>query len=147
MKSLLIRTLPIIIGLLLNQLQACKSSNPCGWYLNVKKSEYEVLKQKQECQAKELEQAQKLLEEREQNPTSVIEEEEKILEMMEDREIPEGSGNRYQYIPARENDCVAKTGQPKYLPVDTCETYGMNCEPEMKYVETRRQKKSISPQD
>ena len=108
----------------------------------MKKSEYEALKQKQESQAKELEQAQKLLEEREQNPTSVIEEEEKILEMMEDQEILEGSGNRYQYIPASENDLTAKTGQPKYLPVNTCETYGMNCEPETRYVETRRQKQS-----
>ena len=108
----------------------------------MKKSEYEALKQKQESQAKELEQAQKLLEEREQNPTSVIEEEEKILKMMEDQEIPEGSGNRYQYIPAREDDRVAKTGRTKYLPVDTYYTYGMNCEPEMKYIETRRQKQS-----
>ena len=104
----------------------------------MKKSEYEALKQKQESQAKELEQAQKLLEEREQNPTSVIEEEEKILEMMEDQEIPEGSGNRYWYIPASEDDLPAKKCQPKYLPVDTCETYGMNCEHEMKYIETRR---------
>ena len=110
MKSLLIKTLPIIIGLLLNQLQACKSTNPRGWYLKVKKSEFEALKQKQASQAKELEQAQKLLEEREQNPTSVIEEEEKILEMREDQEIPEGSGNIYRYVPANENDHAAKTG-------------------------------------
>ena len=95
MRSRLISTLLIIIGLLLNQLQACKSSNPRGWYLKVKKSEYEALKQKQESQAKELKQAQKLLKEREQNPTSVIEEEEKILEIMEDQEIPEGPGKRY----------------------------------------------------
>ena len=93
MKSFLINTLPIIIWLLLNQLQACKSTNPQEWYLKVKKSEFEALKQKQASQAKELEQAQKLLEEREQNPTSVIKEEEKILEMMEDQEIPAGSGN------------------------------------------------------
>ena len=84
MKSLLIKTLPIIIGLLLSRIQACKSTNPRGWYLKVKKSEYEALKQEQESQAKELKQAQKLLEEREQNPASVIEEEEKILEMMAD---------------------------------------------------------------
>ena len=72
----------------------------------------------------------------------VIEEEEKILKMMEDREIPEGSGNRYRYILASENYLTAKTGWPKYLPVDTCETYEMNCEPETRYVETRRQKQS-----
>ena len=62
----------------------------------MKKSEFETLAKKQASQAKELEQAQKLLEEREQNPTSsVIQEEEKILEMMKDQEIPVGSGNRY----------------------------------------------------
>ena len=60
------------------------------------KSEFEALTKKQESQAKELELVQKLLEEREQNPTSpVIQEEEKILEMMEDQEIPAGSGNIY----------------------------------------------------
>ena len=79
----------------------------------------------------------------EQIPTSVIEEEEKILEMMEDQEILEGSGNRYQYIPASEDDLTAKTGHPKYLPVNICETYGMNCEPETRYVKTRRQKQRI----
>ena len=69
MKGLLIKTVPIRIGLLLNQLQACKSTNPQGWYLKVKKSEFEALKQKQASHAKELEQAEKLLEETEQNPT------------------------------------------------------------------------------
>ena len=68
------------------------------------------------------------MEERKQSPTTLaIEEEEKILEMMEDQEIPVGSGNIYQYIPARQDDRAARTGQPKYLPVDTCKTYGMNC--------------------
>ena len=95
MKSILIKILPLILGLLLNQIQACKSTNPQGWYLKVKKAEAEASAKKQASQAKELEQAQKLLEEREQNPTSVIQEEEKILEMMEDQEIPAGSGNRY----------------------------------------------------
>ena len=77
----------------------------------MKKAEAEALAKKQASQAKELEQAQKLLEEREQNPTStVIQEEEKILEMMEDQEIPAGSGNRYRYIPARKDDHAAKTG-------------------------------------
>ena len=61
MKSRLISILPIIIRLLLNQLQACQSSNPRGWYLKVKKSEYEALKQKQESQSKELKQAQNFL--------------------------------------------------------------------------------------
>ena len=108
----------------------------------MKKSEFEALTKKQASQAKELEQAQKLLEEREQNPTlSVIQEEEKILEMMEDQEIPAGSGNRYRYILARKDDRAARTGRPKYLPVDTCMAYGMNCEPRMKNIEARRQKR------
>ncbi len=85
MKSLLTKSLPIIIGLLLNQIQACKSTNPRGWYLKVKKAEAEALEKKLANQAKELEHAQKLLEEKEQNPKSlVIQEEKKILEMMED---------------------------------------------------------------
>ena len=85
MKSLLIKILLIILGLLLNQIQSCKSTNPWGWYLKVKKEEFKAFWKKQACQAKELERAQKLLEEREQNPTSlVIQEEEKVIEMMED---------------------------------------------------------------
>ena len=96
MKSLLIKILPIIIGLLLNQIQACKSTNPRGWYLKVKKAEADALAKEKAIKAKELEHAQKLLKERKQNPTSlVIQEEEKILEMMEDQEIPVGSGNIY----------------------------------------------------
>ena len=60
------------------------------------KLDFKALTKKQESQAKELERVQKLLEEREQNPISpVIQEEKKILEMMEDQEIPAGSGNRY----------------------------------------------------
>ena len=107
MKSLLIKTLPIVIGILLNQIQAWKSTNPWGWYLKVRKSEFEALTKKEESQAKELEWAQKLLEERKQNPTlTVMQEEEKILEMMEDQEIPAGLGNRYWYIPARKDDCA-----------------------------------------
>ena len=91
MKSLLIKILPIIIGLLLNQIQACKSTNPWGWYLKVKKDEFKALAKKQASQAKELECAQKLLEERKQKPISiVIQEEVKVLEMMEYQEIPVG---------------------------------------------------------
>ena len=62
--------------------------------------------------------------------------------MIEDEEIPAGSGNRYRYIPARKDDRAVRTGQPKYLSVDTCKAYRMNCEPRMKYIEARRQKRS-----
>ena len=53
-----------------------------------------------------------------------------------------GLGNRYRYIPGRKDDRAARRGPPKYLPVDTCKAYGMNCEPRMKYIEARRQKRS-----
>ena len=43
----------------------------------------------------------------------------KVLEMMEDQDIPVGSGNRYYYLPVRKDDRAAKTGRPKYLPLDT----------------------------
>ena len=62
----------------------------------MKNEEFEALAKKQASQAKELECAQKLLKEREQNPILlVIQEKEKVLEMMEDQEILAESGNRY----------------------------------------------------
>ena len=75
------RIIPIVIGLLLCQVQACKSSNKKGWYVKINKVEYEEkIKELEAAKAKEKELSQKLLEEREQNPISpVIQEEEKIL--------------------------------------------------------------------
>ena len=62
----------------------------------MKKAEVDALARKEAIKAKEKEHSQKLLKESVQNPTlPVIQEEEKILEMMEDQEIPVGSGNRY----------------------------------------------------
>ena len=62
----------------------------------MKKEEFKALAKKQASQAKELERAQKLLEESEQNPIPLVfQEDEKVLEMMEDQEIPVGSGNKY----------------------------------------------------
>ena len=54
----------------------------------MKKAEYEAkVKELEAAKAKEKELSCKLLEERKQNPVpSVIEEEEKVLEMMEDQE-------------------------------------------------------------
>ena len=72
----------------------------------------------------------------------VIQEEEKVLEMMEDQEIPAGLGNRYQYIPARKDDRAARTGRPKYLPLDTCQSYRIDCKPRVKYIQVGRQKRS-----
>ena len=115
-------------------MQASKSTNPIGWYVKVKKAEYEAkVKELEAARAEEKELSHKLLEEREQNPVSpIIQEEEKVLEMMEDQEIPAGSGNRYRYLPARQDDHVAKTGSPKYLPSDTCQSYGIGCNSKVK---------------
>ena len=85
MKISSFRIIPIVIGLLLIQVQACKSSNQKGWYVKVKKAEYKAkVKELEAAKAKEKELSRKLLEEREQNPISqVIQEEEKVLEMIE----------------------------------------------------------------
>ena len=100
MKISIFKIVQIVIGLLLVQVQACKSTNPRGWYVKVKKAEYEAkVKELEAARAKEKELSCKLLEEREQNPVSpIIEGEDKVLEMMEDQEIPAGSGNRYLYL-------------------------------------------------
>ena len=127
MKILFTRAIPLIIGILLSCAQACKSSHPRGWYLKVRKADYEA-KQKELKEAKERERelSRQLLEQREQNPeSSVIEQEENVLRMMEDQVFPDGS--RYQYLPATQRDVAPRTGQPKYLPVDTCKSYGSGC--------------------
>ena len=100
MKISNFRIIPIVIGLLLCQVQACKSSNKKGWYVKVNKAEYEAkVKELEAAKAKEKELSCKLLEEREQNPISpVIQEEEKFLEMMENQEMPVGSGDKYVYL-------------------------------------------------
>ena len=97
------RAIPIIIGILLSCAQACKSSHPRGWYLKVRKAEYEAkLKELKKAKEREKELSKQLLEQREQNPVpSVIEQEEKVLEMMEDQVLPDGSRSRY--IPATQS--------------------------------------------
>ena len=42
MKTSNFRIIPIVIGLLLCQVQACKSSNKKGWYVKINKAEYEA---------------------------------------------------------------------------------------------------------
>ena len=87
MKISIFRVIPIISGILLSHIQACKSTHPKGWYVKVKKAEYEAkVKEFKAAKAKEKELSRKLLEEREQNPvSSIIEEEEKVLQMMKTR--------------------------------------------------------------
>ena len=103
------------------------------------KAEYEAkVKELEAAKAKEKELSRKLLEEREQNPISpIIQEEEKVLEMMENQEMPAGSGDKYVYLPAKRDDQVAKTGRPKYLPIDTCKSYGIGCNSKTKYLQLR----------
>ena len=74
------------------------------------KAEYEAkVKELEAAKAKEKELSCKLLEEREQNPISlIIQEEERVLEMMENQEMPAGSGDRYVYLPAKRDDQVAR---------------------------------------
>ena len=85
MKFSNFKIIPIIIGLLLCQVQACKSSKKKGWYVKINKADYEEkLKELDEAKAKEKELSQKLQEEKERNNISaIIQEEERILEMME----------------------------------------------------------------
>ena len=142
MRIQISRAVPIIVGILLSCAQACKSTQPKGWYLKVRKAEYEAkVKELEAAKAREKELSSKLLEEREQNPVpSIIEEEEKVLEMMEDQELPDGS--RYCYLPARQDDLVPKTGRPKYLPINTCQSYEIGCNSNVKYLQPGRQKRS-----
>ena len=85
--------IPLIIEILLSCAQACKSSRPKGWYLKVRKVDYEAkLKELKEAKERERELSRQLLEQREQNPeSSVIEQEENVLRMMEDQVFPDGS--------------------------------------------------------
>ena len=42
MKIPIFREIPLIIGILLRCAQACNSSRPRGWYLKVRKADYEA---------------------------------------------------------------------------------------------------------
>ena len=93
MKIPISRTVPLIIGILLSCTQACKSSRPRGLYLKVRKVDYKAkLKELKEAKEKEKELSNQLLEQRKQNPVpSVVEQEEKVLEIIEDELLPDGS--------------------------------------------------------
>ena len=67
MKIPVSRAVPLIVGILLSCAQACKSSRPRGWYLKVKKADYEAkLKKLKEAKEREKELSYQLLEQREQ---------------------------------------------------------------------------------
>ena len=105
MKISNFEVIPILIGLLLCQVQACKSSTKKG-YVQINQKEYEEQIQGLiEAVHREKVLSDKLLEEREQNPiSSVIQEEEMIFDMMERQELPIESRENYVYIPAEQDD-------------------------------------------
>ena len=72
----------------------------------------------------------------------IIKQEEKVLEIMEDQLLPDGL--RYCYLPAKQNDIAPKTGKPKYLPIDACQSYGIGCSSNEKYLQPGRQKRSFT---
>ena len=87
MKISIFKVVPIVIRLLISQVQACKSTHPQGWYLKVKRAGDEAKAKEEAARAKEKELSYKLLEDKEQNPVSlIIQEEEKVLKMMESGE-------------------------------------------------------------
>ena len=140
MKIPKFEVIPILIGLLLCQVQACKSSTKKG-YVQINQKEYEEQIQGLiEAVHKEKELNDKLLEEREQNPISpVIQEEEMIFDMMEKQELPAES--RESYILAERDDTVIKTGRAKYLPIDTCKSHGVGCDSKTNYLQISQQKR------
>ena len=56
--------------------------------------------------------------------------------------MPVGSREKYVYLPAKRDDKVTETGKPKYLPIDTCYSYGVGCSNKTKYLQTSQQKRS-----
>ena len=81
----------------------------------------EKLKELDEVKAKEKELSLKLREKKDQNNISpIIQEEERILKMMERQELPIDSREEYAYLPAERGDKAIEIGRPKYLPTDPC---------------------------
>ena len=118
MKISHLKIIPILVGLLACQAQACQSLRKKGWYVKIYKADYEEqLKELDEAKAKEKELSQKLQEEKNRNNISaIIQEEERILEMGERQELPVDSREEYAYLPAERDDKDIDTGRLKYLP-------------------------------
>ena len=114
MKIPKFEVIQILVGLLACQAQACQSSRKKGWYVKIYKADYEEqLKELYEAKAKEKELSQKLQEEKDRNNISaIIQEEERILEMMERQELPIDSREEYAYLPAEREDKTIETGRP-----------------------------------
>ena len=106
--------------------------------MKIYKADYEEqLKELDEAKAKEKELSQKLQEEKDRNNISaIIQEEERILEMMEKQELPAKSRIEYAYLPAERDDKDIETGRLKYLPIDTCQSHGIGCSNKTTYLQT-----------
>ena len=63
--------------------------------------------------------------------------------MMERQELPIDSREEYAYLPAEREDKTIETGRPKYLPIDSCQAYGIGCNNKTNYLKTRWQKRSL----
>ena len=63
--------------------------------------------------------------------------------MMEKQELPIDSREEYAYLPAEREDKTIETGRPKYLPIDSCQAYGIGCNNKTDYLKTSRQKRSL----
>ena len=63
--------------------------------------------------------------------------------MMERQELPMDSREEYAYLPAEREDKTIETGRPKYLPIDSCQAYGIGCNNKTNYLKTSWQKRSL----
>ena len=133
------------MGLLLCQVQACKSSKKKGWHVKIYRADYEEkLKELDEAKAIEKELSQKLQEEKDQNNiSSIIQEEERILEMSKKQELPVDSKEVYAYHPAERDDKATETGRPTYLPINPCQVYKIGCNNMTNFLKTSQQKRSL----
>ena len=106
--------------------------------MKIYKADYEEqLKELDEAKTKEKDLSQKLQEEKDRNNISaIIQEEERILEMMEKQELPAESRMEYAYLPAERDDKDIETGRLKYLPIDTCRSHGIGCSNKTTYLQT-----------
>ena len=63
--------------------------------------------------------------------------------MMERQELPFDSGEEYADLPAERKDKTIETGRPKYIPIYSCQAYGIGCNNKTDYLKTSRQKRSL----
>ena len=62
---------------------------------------------------------------------------------METQELPIDSREECAYLLAEREDKTIETGRPKYLPIDSCQAYGIGCNNKTNYLKTSQQKRSL----